>query len=293
MIRSRRHLLKQPSGWRSSPFCFTGLLFSFSHLFQFSFGARCWPSRSIPFSNGFRSGSDGRRRLAAALTTVLSLLVIIGPATWLALGLVDSVRMISERLDPSILAVPSPPVSVKDWPLIGEPIYQFWDLASTNLSAAFATIVPQLKPLGGRLLRVGADTGLGILKFLIAVIVAGFLFSPATRACRRRKKVFTATQSGARRRACRPGSGDHPCGFARRDRHFSAAGAAGRHRFDSRRHSSGQPDYIRRLDSRNNPDRADDSHCAGHHMELDDNGDHVGAPVHGLHGAGEPIWTIY
>jgi len=121
----------------------------------------------------------GRRRLAAALTTILSLLVIMGPATWLALGLVDSVRAISDRLDPSVLAVPSPPLSVKDWPLIGEPIYQFWDLASTNLSAAFAAIVPQLKPLGARLLRIGADTGLGILKFLIAVIVAGFLFSPA------------------------------------------------------------------------------------------------------------------
>lgn len=125
----------------------------------------------------FRLG--GRRRLAAALTTILSLLVIIGPATWLAMGLVDSVRMISERLDPSMLAVPAPPGSVKSWPLIGESIYQFWELASTNLSGAFAAIVPQLKPLGGRLLRVGADTGLGILKFLLAVIVAGFLFSPA------------------------------------------------------------------------------------------------------------------
>jgi predicted PurR-regulated permease PerM len=77
-----------------------------------------------------------------------------------------------------MVAIPSPPVSVKDWPLIGEPIYQFWDLASTNLSAAFATIIPQLKPLGGRLLRIGADTGLGIIKFLVAVIVAGFLFTP-------------------------------------------------------------------------------------------------------------------
>jgi predicted PurR-regulated permease PerM len=120
----------------------------------------------------------GRRRLAAAVTTVLSLLVIIGPATWLAVGLVDSVRMISDRLDPSMVAIPSPPVSVKDWPLIGEPIYQFWDLASTNLSAAFTTLIPQLKPLGGRLLRIGADTGLGIIKFLIAVLVAGFLFTP-------------------------------------------------------------------------------------------------------------------
>jgi predicted PurR-regulated permease PerM len=120
----------------------------------------------------------GRRRLAAALVTILSLLVIVGPASWLALGLVDSVRLIAERLDLANLTIPTPSSSVKEWPLIGEPIYQFWDLASTNLSAALAQILPQLKPLGSSLLRIGADTGLGIIMFLVSIIVAGFLFSP-------------------------------------------------------------------------------------------------------------------
>ena len=121
----------------------------------------------------------GRRRIAAALITILSLLVIVGPAAWLALGLVDSVRLIAERIDLANLTVPPPSSSVKEWPLIGEPIYQFWDLASSNLSAALAQILPQLKPLGSSLLRIGADTGLGILMFLVSIIVAGFLFSPA------------------------------------------------------------------------------------------------------------------
>ena len=125
----------------------------------------------------FRLG--GRRRLAAALITILSLLIVIGPATWLALGLVDSLRMVSERLDFSTLTIPPPSKSVKEWPLIGNPIYQFWDLASTNLRAALGKIMPQLKPLGSSLLRIGADTGLGIIKFLASIIVAGFLFSPA------------------------------------------------------------------------------------------------------------------
>jgi len=125
----------------------------------------------------FRLG--GRRRLAAALITILILLIVIGPATWLALGLVDSLRMISERLDFATLTIPPPSKSVKDWPLIGNPIYQFWDLASTNFQAALAKIMPQLKPLGSSLLRIGADTGLGIIKFLASIIVAGFLFSPA------------------------------------------------------------------------------------------------------------------
>ena len=121
----------------------------------------------------------GRRRLAAVLVTVLSLLIVIGPATWLAFGLIDSLRMISERLDFSTLTIPPPSKSVKDWPLIGDTIYQFWDLASTNFRAALAKIMPQLKPLGSSLLRVGADTGIGIVKFLASIIIAGFLFLPA------------------------------------------------------------------------------------------------------------------
>jgi predicted PurR-regulated permease PerM len=121
----------------------------------------------------------GRRRLAAVLITILSLLVVIGPATWLALDLVESLRMISDRIDLSTLALPAPPASVKDWPLIGEPIYQFWDLASTNLKEALAKVVPQLKPLGTVLLGIAADAGTGILKFFVAIIVAGFLFVPA------------------------------------------------------------------------------------------------------------------
>jgi predicted PurR-regulated permease PerM len=121
----------------------------------------------------------GRRRLAAALITIASLLVVIGPATWLALGLIDSIRLVSEQLDLSTLALPHPPVAVKSWPLIGDQIYNFWDLASTNLKAALAQIAPQLKPLGSSLLGVAADTGTGIVKFFAAIILAGFLFAPA------------------------------------------------------------------------------------------------------------------
>jgi predicted PurR-regulated permease PerM len=121
----------------------------------------------------------GRRRSAAVLITILSLLVVIGPATWLALDLVESLRMISDRIDLSTLALPAPPASVKDWPLIGDPIYQFWNLASTNLAEALAKLVPQLKPVGTVLLGIAADAGTGILKFFAAIIVAGFLFAPA------------------------------------------------------------------------------------------------------------------
>jgi predicted PurR-regulated permease PerM len=123
----------------------------------------------------------GRRRLAAVLLTLLNLVIVIGPATWLALGLIDSLRTLAGQLDLSVLTLPPPPITVKSWPLVGDPIYQFWLLASTNLQAAFAEIVPQLKPFGGVLVQIAADAGAGIIKFFVAIVVAGFLFSPAPR----------------------------------------------------------------------------------------------------------------
>jgi predicted PurR-regulated permease PerM len=132
-----------------------------------------------PMYDWMVDGLGGRRRLAAILLTIVSLLTVIGPATWLTLGLIDSLRTLSEHLDMSVLRLPPPPETVKSWPVIGDPIYQFWDLASINFQAAFTKIAPHLKPLGSTLLQIATNAGSGAIKFIIAVVVAGFLFSPA------------------------------------------------------------------------------------------------------------------
>ena len=87
----------------------------------------------------------GRRRLAAFVTTALSLVIVIGPATWLVLGIIESVRLVAEQSDTFLL--PPPSESVKQWPLVGEQIFQFWDLAVTNMKAALVKIAPHLGPL--------------------------------------------------------------------------------------------------------------------------------------------------
>ena len=117
----------------------------------------------------------GRRRLAAALITILGLLIVIGPATWLGLGLVDGLKILYERLEPGNIFVPPPVEAVKSWPLIGKQLFQFWDLAATNLKAALVAIGPILKPLGSWLLGLARGAGTGIFQFFISVIIAGFL----------------------------------------------------------------------------------------------------------------------
>jgi predicted PurR-regulated permease PerM len=120
----------------------------------------------------------GRRRLAGALVITLLLLIVFGPVTWIGLDLVDVLRMIYARLDSGQLFVPPPDEIVKNWPLIGKPIFQFWELASSNLSAALVKLAPHLKPIGGTLLGAAGSIGMATLQFFASAILAGFLLSP-------------------------------------------------------------------------------------------------------------------
>jgi predicted PurR-regulated permease PerM len=120
----------------------------------------------------------GYRMLAAFTITLLSLLLILGPATWLGLSLAESVRMLIARLSEGTIALPPPPEAIKAWPLIGNKAYETWDLASTNLRALLTQAVPYLKPLGGTLLGAAGSFGINLLKFIAATIISGFLFIP-------------------------------------------------------------------------------------------------------------------
>ncbi|MDA9542583.1 permease [Bradyrhizobium sp. CCBAU 21362] len=118
----------------------------------------------------------GRAKLAAGLLTAINLAIVIGPAAWLGLGAVDGIRDFAGELAAGDLVIPSPPAAIRTWPLIGTPLYEFWDQASTNLRSVVQRIAPYLKPFAGTLLGIAGDAGVGTIKFLLSVVVAGCLF---------------------------------------------------------------------------------------------------------------------
>ena len=122
----------------------------------------------------------GRPKLAAAILTVVNLGIVVGPATWIGLSAVEGVKAIAGDLGAGNLLVPSPPAGVKDWPLIGPQLYGLWDQASHNIRAALREVAPYLKPLAGTMLGLAGDAGVGTLKFLLSVALAGFLFPYAS-----------------------------------------------------------------------------------------------------------------
>ncbi len=121
----------------------------------------------------------GRPIAAAVLMTVAGLALIIGPVTWMAVGAIDPIKSVMAGVETGNIAVPPPPTSIKEWPFVGEQLYSFWLLASTNLRSAFTQILPQLKPAGDFLLEMAKSAGAGTLKFLVSVLLMGFILAAA------------------------------------------------------------------------------------------------------------------
>jgi predicted PurR-regulated permease PerM len=118
----------------------------------------------------------GRPRVAAAMLTVISLGVVIGPATWLGFSAVEGVKELASQLGTGDLVLPAAPEQIKTWPLIGTQLYDFWNQAASNIRAVLREAAPYLKPLAGTLLSLVGGAGVGTLQFVLSVIVAGFMF---------------------------------------------------------------------------------------------------------------------
>jgi len=118
----------------------------------------------------------GRPRTAAAILTVITLGIVIGPATWLGLSAVEGIRELAGQLNTGELMLPAAPEQIKTWPLIGAQLYEFWNQASNNIRAVLREAAPYLKPVAGTMLSLAGGAGVGTLKFLVSVLIAGFLF---------------------------------------------------------------------------------------------------------------------
>jgi predicted PurR-regulated permease PerM len=138
----------------------------------------------------------GHRALATIAITVFMFFVLLGPVTWLAVSLAETVRALLARFGDGSLAVPPPSKAVRAWPLIGEKIYETWQLASTNLQALVMEAVPYLKPVGTTLLNAAGSVGINLLKFTLALVISGFLFIPGPSLIHSAKNVLGRVAAG-------------------------------------------------------------------------------------------------
>ncbi|HUV12120.1 MAG TPA: AI-2E family transporter [Acidobacteriota bacterium] len=132
-----------------------------------------------PMHGKLLSAIGDRRKLAAAISTLLMLALFLVPAGVLTESLVTGAQGLYNQVSSGEIQIPPPPEGIGSWPIVGKPLEETWRQASTNLSAALDQFAPQLTKMAGPLLSSIAGTGLGLLQFLLATIVAGAVLANA------------------------------------------------------------------------------------------------------------------
>jgi len=118
----------------------------------------------------------GRKKLAAVLVVVLCLAALLVPTILMSGSLVDGVRMISTKVQEGGIAIPPAPEKVASWPIVGKPLYETWNLASTNLGGLAERVQPQLKAAGLWLVALAKQGVVAALIAAIGLVIAGVLW---------------------------------------------------------------------------------------------------------------------
>ena len=132
----------------------------------------------------FKKLLGGHKTIAAILFSCLLLAILILPLTLLTGSVVDGVQNLVTKLKDGTPLIPPPPARVATWPLIGVPLTDAWQLASSNLSAAIRTFAPQIKGILSDLFLASAGIGLAALQWMFAILLAGVLLASDERAAK-------------------------------------------------------------------------------------------------------------
>lgn len=114
----------------------------------------------------------GRSNLAAVLLALLGIAIIIGPVSLIGSVLLHNAQTFADGISAGTLTVSPPPENIKDWPVIGKPLNDIWQLASVNIESLISQFSPQIQGFAKTLLVQATNVGLTLLKFILSIIIA-------------------------------------------------------------------------------------------------------------------------
>lgn len=126
-----------------------------------------------PLHCRLRTTLGQRDGVVATLIVLVSLLLLIVPVYFLGVSMVQSAHSALDMVKEGTWHIPPPNESVLGWPLIGQPLFTFWQQASVDLTSLLKTLMPHLQGVGLDLLSTVAGVGGGFFLFLAALMLAG------------------------------------------------------------------------------------------------------------------------
>jgi len=123
----------------------------------------------------------GREKTSATILVLIGLVVLAVPAVMLADSTLGALHTIAAELEDGTVEIPPPADKVANWPLIGKQVHGLWSAAATDLEATVNEYQPQIRAVGTKTLAFAGHTISSAFLFGFSVIIAGVLFTTASR----------------------------------------------------------------------------------------------------------------
>jgi len=119
----------------------------------------------------------GRKKLSAAIITIIGVAILVIPAIILLESTVNGIINFADIINSGKSIIPIPPEAILEWKIIGKPIYEIWMLASTSLGDVIIKFSDQLKEVVPTILSIATGLGTTVILFIISVIIGGSLLN--------------------------------------------------------------------------------------------------------------------
>lgn len=159
---------------------FIGLLFAMSFLILKPFLAPVvWgviiAVAVYPLHQRLTSALRGKAKLSAVIIALIGLSIIVVPSILFTNSTVDSIKSIAHSIESDSFKIPSPNESVKEWPLIGNQVYNIWEQTTENIAKTIQRFGPQLKSLIPKITGSLSAFIKNIFLFIISIIISAAL----------------------------------------------------------------------------------------------------------------------
>lgn len=128
-----------------------------------------------PLHTKFSAKMGNKPKLASFIMVFSILAILILPAGLMTGKLVDEVKELKISYDAGNLSIPPPSENVKDWPLIGDKLYDLWYSSYVQLEKTIIKYQDQLIDLGSKAAKGALSSVSGIFQMMISLIIAGIL----------------------------------------------------------------------------------------------------------------------
>ncbi len=124
-----------------------------------------------PVINTLEKRFGNRKKIIIGISTVVILALIV-PTYMLSGTVIKTSQTLTHTMEDGKITVPPPTENVKEWPIIGEKAYAFWDSASHNLKTTLAPYHDKIQKLIKSLISA-LGSGIGtIFMFVGSMIIA-------------------------------------------------------------------------------------------------------------------------